>query len=252
MIRNVTAQRRAFALWLGLGGGALVVLTHLVTRTWPFPDLTPGSADVNATEGAGSVAVRLAALLVASAIIAAAAAYVALASVGRSGAERVRFATLFGVLAPLVALANIYLAYHPVPDWFYESVTTGEGGVVIHRRERNPFFVHLLLTVPVAGVVIGLVSSTILGARSAGRTFGLVAAWTIAGIVAAYVAIPVVYLLGGALTDLSDGLGIGPGPGSIVGGFLAGYVIGYVFGIVGGFSMPSAPRLADSSRVSLS
>ena len=72
----------------------------------------------------------------------------------------------------------------------------------------------------------------------------------VAGAIAAYVAIPVLYLLGGALTDLSEGLGIGPQPGSIVGSFLAGYVIGYVFGIVGGFSMPGAPLPADGRPAS--
>ena len=250
----MTAQRRAFALWLGLGGGALVVLTHLLTRTWAFPESDPGAVISATTPGTGlPVAVRLTVLLAGSAIIAAAAAYVALASIGRSSSERMRFALLFGVLAPIVALANVYLAYHAGPDWLYESVTTGEGGVVIHRRTRNPFFVHLLLTVPLAGVAIGLVLGRMLGTRSVGRTLAMIAAWAIAGVVAAYVAMPVIYLLSGALTDLSEGLGIGARPGSIVGSFLAGYVVGYVFGIVGGFSLPGTPRpTVDSSRASFS
>lgn len=247
---TMTAQRRAFALWLGLGGGALLVLTHVLIRTWPFPDTSDTGVAVYATDHAGlPVAVRLTLLLIGTAVIAAAAAYVALASIGRSADERFRFAVLLGVVTPLVALANIYLTYHPGPEWLYESVTTGEGGFVIHRRTRNPFFVHLLLTLPLAGLVAGIVTNSILRDGSATRLLGMAAAWTIAGIVAAYVAIPVVYLLGGALTDLSEGLGIGAYPGSIVGMFLAGYVIGYVFGIVSGFSVPGTPR-PDSSRAS--
>jgi hypothetical protein len=92
---------------------------------------------------------------------------------------------------------------------------------------------------PVAGVLLGLGTALVFRVRSVSRLLAMTLMFGLGGVVAAYVSIPAAYLLGGAMVDLSEGLGVGALPGAIVGSFLAGYVTGWVSGMTAGFSVPA-------------
>jgi hypothetical protein len=226
---NNRRERRALALWAGLGSGLLLVLASSLMRHWPFPGSSTSAVVYPPDPSSMSAEVRLAFLLAGSALIAAGAAYAAASAMDRPPAQRVQLPLLFALVAAAAAGAYVYLMYHPGADWWFVTTTTttdapGELARVIF---------------PAAGVLLGLGTALVFRVPSVMRVLAMTLMFGLGGALAAYVSIPVAYLLGGAMVDLSEGLGIGALPGAIVGSFLAGYLTGWVSGMTAGFSVPS-------------
>jgi hypothetical protein len=220
---NNRRERRALALWAGLGTGLLLVLASSLMRHWPFPG-SATSAVVYPPGSAGlSVETRLILLLAGAALIAAGGAYAAASAMNRPPEQRLQLPLLFALVAAAGAGAYVYLMYHP--------------GASIETHSTPSVLARVIF--PAAGVLLGLGTALVFRVRSVPRLMAMTLMFGLGGVVAAYVSIPAAYLLGGAMVDLSEGLGVGALPGAIVGSFLAGYVTGWVSGMTAGFSVPA-------------
>ena len=176
-------------------------------------------------------------------------AYVALAGIEISERARLRLALSWAAIGLATVAANLYLAQHPGPDWWYEGVTrsaSGPAGVREQIHYRNPWMVHLALTLPIAGALGGLVQSLVTATGTVARRLASaalsMAIWSVAFLSARYVGVIAVYLLTGAFIDMVEAVGLRARFLGSVGPFLGGYLTGYLVGAIGSLA-PRDPRV---------
>jgi hypothetical protein len=248
----MTHARRRFRRGWGLAWGLTAVVVALTAG-----DGSSGtSVTVHAIPPMLSDAQRLLAQLAGCALAAGLGVAVAFSGLALSKSDRRWNAVMWAAIAAATAAANWYLAGHNGPDWWYRtvSINPGEGafGVTTHTEFRNPWMVHLALTLPVAGAAGGIVQclATTGAARRAARAFVWGALWAAAFLIARYVGVITVYLGGGAAIDLFEVLGLPPDYGKAVGvfagGYLTGLIVGSLLAMSPGLAWAEPPARADA------
>ena len=233
--------RRRFRLGWALTGGIGAVVAGAMARAD-----SGTSATVHASGGplALSDTTRLVILLAGCAIAAGVGVYVALQATQIPASDRRWSALMWAAIGAAVAAANWQLADHNGPDWWYRSVSVSPGpgplGMTTQTHFRNPWMVHLALTLPIAGGAGGLAQYLALtaapGIRRIGQAVTWAVLWAAAFLVARYVGVIAVYLSTGAVADLFEVAGLGPASGTVLGCFIGGYLTGHLTGWLLSFS----------------
>ncbi|HXT68611.1 MAG TPA: hypothetical protein VN700_02585 [Vicinamibacterales bacterium] len=227
---NDVRLRRTFALWFGLGCGAAGVVASRVTLHWEIPDDV--STHVSAAASGWPVPVLIALLLTGSAVTVGTGTYLAARRVAQSRERLLPFALTWAGVAMCAAGLNVYLAYFPLE---FEQLPAPS------LRQ------HLLITLPMAGLTGGLVSSLVLGAPASriGLSAGV---WAIAMLLPGVFAVPLIYLGVGGSIDAFERAGLGASAGHVVGFFLSSLLMGYLAAALGAVATVPALRGEQACR----
>lgn len=225
--------QKVFRRWWGLAGGLTLLFITLCVDS-------PSATSVTVTPNRElPVLLRLVLMILGGAISFGLAAFVSLRQVQCGEGRKRSSILLWSVAAALSVFANLYLAKNlPLSEHVYTVRTevVSEGYWHLNRSHRNPYLIHLWVTMPFAGLIGGLGHSLCAATRlrrflspvvwAIGITFGAIATWYAA------------YLLGGLGADLLEGAKLSGALGHVLGKILAGVVGGF---IAAGFATFFAP-----------
>jgi hypothetical protein len=236
-VRLTVSGRGRFKIGWGLAWGIAVLAAEALipqdlgnasttVRAYAAPPLVPEPMRLPLLYAACALATGLGASLATSATVV-------------SRGARWRIALVWSAIGLAVVAANFYLADHPGPDWWYESFARrADGSYRVHGQmaHRQPWMVHLSLTLAAAGALGGVVqaraTSVAVGLRGLWHAVAWALLWSATFVFARYVGIIAVYLFGASVTDLFEAAGWPARIGSLSGTFLGGYLTGHIVGAI--------------------
>ena len=221
MLFPVIGARARFRAGWALTWGLVAAFVWIAAST----QTSNTSATVHASGGfVLTESARLTILLVGCAFAAGFGVFAAMTGVQMPAADRWWSAGMWAAIAAATVAANWYLADHHGPGWWYRSASrTGfiDGVMRAQTVARNPWMVHLVFTLPIAGALGGLAQYLAPSADTGTRRTSFAITWTLLWgatfLLARYLGVILVYI-GISL--------VGPALGTLAGGLLTGLVVG--------------------------